>query len=41
MRTSIGAAPDPAERKKLQLKLIELEPKIALRPEVSRANSSL
>lgn len=41
VKASIDAATDPAERQKLQLKLIELEQKIALRLEALRVNSSL
>jgi hypothetical protein len=39
LKASIAAATDPAERKNLQLKLIELEQKIALRLEGLRADS--
>jgi hypothetical protein len=41
LKASIVAALDPAERKNLQLKLIEVEQKIALRLEALRVNSSL
>jgi hypothetical protein len=41
LRASIEATVDPAERRELQLKLIELEQKIALRLEALRANPSL
>ena len=41
LKASIEAASDPAERRQLQLKLIELEQKIALRLERLRLSSML
>jgi len=41
LKASIEAASDRAERRQLQLKLIELEQKIALRLEALRVNSTL
>lgn len=41
LKASIEAASDPAERRRLQFKLIELEQKIALRLERLRLNSTL
>ena len=41
LKTAIAATPDASERQKLQLKLIELEQKIALRLEALRINASL
>jgi len=41
LKASIEAALDATERKQLQLKLIELEQKIALRLEAIRVNASL
>jgi len=41
LKASIETALDPIERKKLQLKLTELEQKLALRLEALRINASL
>jgi hypothetical protein len=41
LKASIEAASDPAERRPMQLKLIELEQKIALRLERLRLSSTL
>ena len=41
LKASIEAAPGATERRQLQLKLIELEQKIALRLEALRLNSTL
>ena len=41
LKASIEAVSDQAERRQLQLKLIELEQKIALRLEALRVNSTL
>lgn len=41
LKVSIEAAVDPAERRALQLQLIQLEQKIALRLEALRVNSML
>jgi|SRR6185312_4272604 len=41
LRASIEETSDPAARRQLQLKLIELEQKIALRLEALRVNSTL
>jgi len=41
LRQQIASATDPAERQKLQLRLVELEAVIALRLEVMRLNANL
>ncbi len=41
LKASIETALDPTEREKLQLKLTELEQKLALRLEALRINASL
>jgi hypothetical protein len=41
LKASIESALDPAERQKLQLKLTELEQKLALRLEALRINANL
>ena len=41
LKASIAATADPVERQKLQLQLLELEQKIALRLEALRVNPSL
>ena len=41
LKQLIGASADPAERKRLQLQLVEIEQKIALRLEALRINASL
>ena len=41
LKAVIEASPDACERQKLQLKLVELEQKIALRLEALRINASL
>jgi DnaJ-like protein len=41
LKASIEATADPAERRRMQLRLTELEQKIALRLEALRVNASL